>query len=449
MACGVVCATACGLPAPGPPAPLPPATVVLVSFDGFRADYLDRPLALPAFARLEAAGVRARALVPSFPSKTFPNHWTLVTGLRPGHHGIVANTFWDPARAAAGQSSEYRIRDTLAVRDASWYGGTPVWALAERAGMRTGTVFWPGSEAPVGGVRPSHALPYDASLPDSARVDTVAAWLALPPAERPRFVALYVSVTDDSGHAHGPDAPATDSAIVEADRTLGRLLDRLDAMPGGDAVDVVVVSDHGMEPIVPEHVVDLSRCPEHTTWEHARSGDPGPVFAMWTERQSAVAQASGTPTSVSPTPGTVLGALQRCLAPAPVGAPTNALAHARAYARAATPARWAVRAQPRAGDVLVVADSGWTVAGNPPATAPHGGTHGWDPATDRAMRAIFLAAGPHVRARGTIPAVDNIHVAPFLGALLDLAWPAGAIDGDARVLAPLLDARRLRARRRP
>ncbi|HEY0778290.1 MAG TPA: ectonucleotide pyrophosphatase/phosphodiesterase, partial [Gemmatirosa sp.] len=240
LAGAVALLAACRLPAPAPPAPLPPATVVLVSFDGFRADYLDRRLPLPAFARLEAAGVRARALVPSFPSKTFPNHWTLVTGLRPGHHGIVANAFWDPVR-----QGEYRIRDTAAVRDASWYGGTPVWALAERAGIRTGTVFWPGSEAAVGGVRPSHWLRYASALPDSARVDTVAAWLALPAAARPRFVALYVSVADDSGHAAGPDAPATDSAIVEADRTLGRLLDRLDAMPGGNDVNVVVVSDHG------------------------------------------------------------------------------------------------------------------------------------------------------------------------------------------------------------
>ena len=434
LAGGVAGAVACGLPAPPPPAPLPPATVVLVSFDGFRADYLDRRLPLPAFARVEAAGVRARALIPSFPSKTFPNHWTLVTGLRPGRHGIVANAFWDPARAAAGRPAEYRIRDTAAVRDASWYGGTPVWALAERAGIRTGSVFWPGAEAPVGGVRPSRGLPYDPRLPDSARVDTVAAWLALPPAERPRFVALYVSVADDSGHARGPDTPATDSAIVEADRTLGRLLDHLDAMPGGDAVDVVVVSDHGMEAVAPAHVIDLSRCPEQRTWAGVRTGDPGPVLAMWTgARPSAAA----------------LGALQRCLAPAAADAPPNALAHAHAYVRAATPARWAIRTQPRAGDLLVVADSGWTVAVAAPDTPPHGGTHGWDPAADRAMRAIFLAAGPHVRARGTIPAVDNVHVAPFLGALLGLTWPGGATDGDARVLAPLLDLQRLRARARP
>lgn len=427
---GATVLTACRVPPPAPPAPLPPATVVLVSFDGFRADYLDRRLPLPAFARLEAAGVRARALVPSFPSKTFPNHWTLVTGLRPGHHGIVANAFWDPVR-----QQEYRIRDTAAVRDASWYGGTPVWALAERAGVRTGTVFWPGSEAPVGGVRPSRWLPYDARLPDSARVDTVAAWLALPPAERPRLVALYVSVTDEGGHAAGPDAPVTDSAIVEADRTLGRLLDRLDATPAATAVDLVVVSDHGMDRVAPERVVDLSRCAGQAAWAGARSGDPGPVLAFWLADSARVPAAEA--------------AMRSCLAPAAAGGLPNELAHAHAYTRADAPARWAVRTQPRAGDLLVVADSGWTVYPTAPAIPPRGGNHGWDAASDRAMRGIFLAAGPHVRARGEIPAVDNVHIAPFLGALLGLAWPNGTTDGDPRVLAPLLDARRLRARRRP
>ena len=427
--------SSCRMAAPAPPAPPTPATVVLVSFDGFRADYLDRRLPLPAFARLEAAGVRARALVPSFPSKTFPNHWTLVTGLRPGHHGIVANAFWDPVRAAAGVAAEYRIRDTTAVRDASWYGGTPVWALAERAGIRTGTVFWPGSEAPVGGVRPSRWLRYDAALPDSARVDTVAAWLALPAVQRPRFVALYVSVTDDSGHAAGPDAPATDSAIVEADRTLGRLLDRLDAMPGGNAVDVVVVSDHGMDGIAPARTVDLSQCGEHAAFATARAGDAGPVLSLWLDAPARVPAAEA--------------ALRRCLTPAPAGAPANAMAHAHVYARGETPLRWALRQQPRAGDLLVVADSGWTVVPAPPATPLHGGGHGWDPPSDRAMRAIFVAAGPHVRARGQIPPFDNVHVAPFLGALLGLTWPDGALDGDARTLAPLLDAQRLHRRRVP
>ncbi len=434
---------ACRSAPPAPPAAPTPATVVLVSLDGFRADYLDRRLPLPAFARLEAAGVRARALVPSFPSKTFPNHWTLVTGLRPGRHGIVANAFWDPVTRR-----EYRIRDTAAVRDASWYGGVPLWALAERAGIRTGTVFWPGSEAPVGGVRPSRWLRYDGAMPDSARVDTVVAWLALPAAERPRFVALYVSVADDSGHAAGPDAPATDSAVVEADRTLGRLLDRLDAMPGGNAVDVVVVSDHGMDAVAPERTVDLSRCDRRDAFADARTGDAGPVLSMWfDEPGGGVAGGDAAGTDAASRAANAEAVLRSCLAPAAAGAPFNPLAHARVYARAETPARWALRAQPRAGDLLIVADSGWTVVPAPPARPLHGGGHGWDPAADRAMRAIFLAAGPHVRARGEIAAVENVHVAPFLGALLGVAWPAGATDGDVRVLAPLLDVRRLRARR--
>src|SRR4051812_38630789 len=159
-------ASLCGRPAPSPQ-PVDDARpyVVLVSFDGFAAGYLDRQ-PLPAFRRLGAAGVRAPAMWPSFPSKTFPNHYTIVTGLYPGHHGIVANTFWDPARDA-----QFTIRDRAASIDGSWYGGEPIWVTAERQGVRTASLFWPGSEGTIRGLRPTTTLPYDELMPNDARVD--------------------------------------------------------------------------------------------------------------------------------------------------------------------------------------------------------------------------------------------------------------------------------------
>jgi predicted AlkP superfamily pyrophosphatase or phosphodiesterase len=398
-------AVGCRRTAAAPAAPLPPATVVLVSFDGLRADYLDRALPLPAFARLAARGVRARGLIPSWPSKTFPNHWTLVTGLRPGRHGIVANAFWDPARGAG-----YRIADTAAVRDASWYRGTPLWALAERAGVRTAAVFWPGSEAPVGGVRPSRWMVYDRGVSDAARVDTVAAWLRSPAAERPRLVTLYVSVADDSGHARGPDAAAVDRAVVAADRTLGRLLDSLDTGPVGDRANVVVVSDHGMRAVSAERVVDLSRCAGQAAWAEARPGDPGPVLALWWTGAAAVRAREAR---------RALPALQACL---------RTGGHARALLRAHAPESWAVRREPRAGDLIVAAEPGWLVYARSPRDSVRGGAHGWDPADDAEMRGVFLAAGPHVRGRGALPPLDNVLVAPLLARLLGLPRPP---HGDA------------------
>ncbi|MGD0483536.1 MAG: ectonucleotide pyrophosphatase/phosphodiesterase, partial [Gemmatimonadales bacterium] len=217
----VVAGTAAGAPAPrrSPPRPL----LILMSFDGFRWDYLDRGLT-PNLSRIAESGVRVRALVPSFPTKTFPNHYTLVTGLLPEHHGIVDNTVKDP-----GTGAVFHASDTLAVRDPRWWGGEPLWVTAERQGARSAAMFWPGTEAPIAGVLPTYWRRYDARVPDSARVDQVLAWLDLPDAQRPSVLLLYLSDTDDAGHRYGPDAPQMADAIRQVDAMVGRLVDGLRA----------------------------------------------------------------------------------------------------------------------------------------------------------------------------------------------------------------------------
>ena len=161
---------ACAGAAPQRAATVPAASgdyVVLVSFDGFRHDYLDRGLT-PTLDSLARSGIRARGLIPVQPSKTFPSHYSIVTGLHAGEHGIVANTFYDPE-----QQTWYSPADRAAVEDGSWYRGEPIWVTAQRHGLRTGTMFWPGSEADVGGVRPTYWKRFDDAMPDQARVDTV------------------------------------------------------------------------------------------------------------------------------------------------------------------------------------------------------------------------------------------------------------------------------------
>src|SRR5258705_9637775 len=158
--------------------------VILISFDGFRAEYLRR-LDLPNFERVRRAGVHSVGMIPSFPSKTFPNHFTIVTGLYPEHHGVVGNSFWAPQRNAG-----YSMSDSVAVRDASWYRGEPIWATAEKQGMVAGAFFWPGSEAPIGGALPSFVKAYDGRVPNTTRVDSVLAWLALSEANRPHVIAM-------------------------------------------------------------------------------------------------------------------------------------------------------------------------------------------------------------------------------------------------------------------
>ena len=388
----VRCAPGLGRPTParGPAAAAAHPYLVLVSFDAFRHDYLDR-YHPPAFERVAARGVRATALVPAFPSKTFPNHYTLATGLYPGHHGIVGNAFYDPRRDAW-----YRLADTTAVRDARWYGGEPIWATAERNGVKSGVFFWTGSEAAIGGVRPTYWARYDASVPNARRVDSAVAWLRLPAAARPHLVLLYFSDVDDTTHRYGPDTPHTANAVASVDRALGRLLDSLAALPIRDSVNVVLVSDHGMAAVAPDHVIPvgdlLARGGVDTVG--MRAGDNGPTLSLWFGGDSARIRAA-----------------HALLA--------RDVRHARVYTRAETPARWHVADDPRFGDLLLVADEGWVLTRRASDRAPSAGVHGYDPALPD-MQALFLAAGPGVRPLGTIPAFENVDVYPFLAAVLRL-----------------------------
>ena len=380
--------------------------VVLVSLDAFRYDYIERyrPTSLE---RLAARGIGARALIPPFPSKTFPSHYTIATGLYPGHHGIVSNAFYDPALGRW-----FRVKDSTTVRDGRWYGGTPIWVAAEREGVRTAVYFWPGSESAVQGVRPSAWWNYLASIPDSVRVDAGLAQLRRSAAHRPHLVMLYLTDVDDTTHRRGPDSPAPVVAVASIDRALTRLLDGLARLPIADSVNVIVLSDHGMEDSPQEKMLPLfpvlAAAGLDTT--RVRMGDVGPVMSLW------------------------LG--DSTLARRTLHALETGLVHARAYARGSTPARWHMAGNPRGGDVLVVAEPGYVVAKSAHDRVLDRGTHGWDP-VDSLMLGIFVAAGPQIRASGAIPSFESVHVYPFLTSLLRLAH-APRTDGDPAVLAPYL-----------
>lgn len=367
--------------------------VILVSFDGFRADYLDR-FPAPNFQRLARRGVRSHGMIPAFPSKTFPNHYTIVTGLYPEHHGLVANSFYDPAR-----HDNYAIGKKGAVQDGTWYRGEPIWVTAERQGMVTASFFWPGTEAAIEGVRPTRAKVYDVKVPNRNRVDSVLAWLRLPDAERPHMLTLYMSDLDNAGHDYGPATPEVGAAIARVDSALGRLVDGVDAMPIHDQVYFVLVADHGMAPYTRAQWTSLEDLIDTTG---VRIADGGPNATLHVA--GGMGQARAIRDSIN-----------------------RRLTHGRAYLREETPARLHYRADPRIGDVVVIMEESYQAGAREHAPKHDGGTHGWDPELP-AMHALFLAAGPGVRRGVMIPAFRNVDVYPWMVEVLGLVG-APKVDG--------------------
>jgi predicted AlkP superfamily pyrophosphatase or phosphodiesterase len=369
--------------------------VVLISLDGFRWDYLDRE-PTPHLRRLAASGVRARWMMPAFPTLTFPNHYTIVTGLLPAHHGIVGNTFVDPA-----DNVRFRYTDTLIAPQSRWWGGEPLWVTAQRQGRRSAAFFWPGSDAEIAGRRPDRWKKYDGTVSNGARVDTVLAWLALPEAQRPAFVTLYFSEVDHAGHEYGPDTPELVRAVAELDSMIGLLVGGVRRLGLDNRVNFIVVSDHGMAPSSPQRQV---------------------VLDDYVDRRSVNAVSLGQFISLIPTDGDT-NRLLRALAGAP---------HISVYRADQTPARWRYSGNRRISPVVGVAEQGWVLtsrASQSTGRGTRGGGHGHDN-TDSLMRATFIAAGPAFKQGYLAEPFQNIHVYELVCAILGVraAENDGSLD---------------------
>jgi len=382
-----------------------PPTLIVVSFDGWRWDY-DTKAPAPNLRRLMARGVRAEGLIPSFPSKTFPNHYTIVTGLYPGHHGIVANTIKDPSTGRIFMTSS-----TREVRDPMWWGGEPIWVTAARTGRSSATMFWPGSEAPIRGVLPRYWTAYNGKYPADARIDQILEWLDLPPGDRPQFLTVYFEDADRAGHERGPDSRAVREAIMRADSYLGRLLRGIDRRGLTDEVNIMVLSDHGMAAVNNDRVIVVD---DYMSINDVEFVDMNPTLA------------------IVPKPGkddAVFRALEK--------------AHPRlkVYRRETTPEAWHYRDHPRIPPIIGVADEGWqvlrrnTLAGLRARLGGAAGQHGYDPQI-MSMRGLFVAAGPAFKRGVTVPAFENVHIYNALAQVLRMT-PA-ANDGNARIAQALL-----------
>ena len=382
-------------------APAPKQTVVMISLDGFRADYLDRAPAVHLRA-LAARGVRAERMVPSFPSKTYPNHYALVTGLYPEHNGIVANSMQD---AVLGH---FAIGDDPAVRDARWWFGEPIWVTAEKQGLRAAAYFWPGSEAPIGGMRPTWYKKYDGTVPNAERVRSILAWLAMRPDSAPRLINAYFSDADDAGHKYGPRAIETDSAIARLDSAIGAVMDGISRLGLNGKVDLIVVSDHGMAEIHSNQLIYLD---DYIALDSVDVIDWTPVAA------------------IAPKAGRERYAYEKLKGANP---------HLAVYRKADVPARFNFNSGTRITPIVGIADEGWSITTHARATkaAPWtiGGAHGYDNQLV-SMGALFVAAGPAFREGLTVSPFQNVHVYSLVASILKLrpAKTDGSLDS-VRVL---------------
>lgn len=379
--------------------------VVLVSLDGFRYDYAKKYGATHLLDLAKHGASAPDGMLPSYPSLTFPNHYTLVTGLYPEHHGIVAMSFYDPQR-----QERYSYNDPKSSTDGSWYGGTPLWVLAEQQGMRSACFFWPGSEAAIRGVRPSYYLHFDDKFPDGKRIEQVLAWLRLPEDRRPHFITLYFSNVDHAGHEFGPDSPQVAAAVQHVDELIGKLHSGLDAlhMP----IDLIVVSDHGMAKreggwINLDQYADLSRFTTIGSMLYA----------------NADADAERAYQKLKAADGKFV-----------------------VYRRAHMPAYLHYDSNPRIGDPVIVAKGPYAIRahGPPPGEQdrpPNMGVHGYDPREMPEMKAIFYAVGPDIRPGVTLKPFENVNVYPFIAKILQLPTPP--TDGSLNILSNALTEKAL------
>ena len=378
--------------------------VLLISLDGFRFDYPDlyKPKNLIAFGK---RGVHAKAMLPSFPTTTFPNHYTLVTGLYPANHGIVENSFWDPDMKAL-----FRFNDPKLASNPKFWGGTPLWVLAEKQGVTAASYFWPGSDYEIGGKRPSFWFPFDGKTKKETQIAQVLEWVKMPETKRPNFMTLYFSDADHAGHDHGPDAGETRAAVEELDTALGELFTQIKRTKV--PVNIFVVSDHGMASVEP--MIDLGKL---ANFEGVQTAGSGTNFEVYSSDPGKIEELYTALTHV-PDPRFAV------------------------YRKADIPARLHYTGSNRIGDLVVFSQQrvgvGVVDPKRPPrAGGPQKGNHGFDVALVPEMRAIFYAAGPNIRGGITIEEFENIHVYPLIAKLLRLQV-RDTIDGDVNVLAPIL-----------
>lgn len=353
---------------------------VIVSLDGFRWDY-PQMYDTPFFDRMAREGVKA-TMIPSFPSKTFPNHYTIATGLVPDHHGIVANTFWDPQRQELYKMSNLKTRN-----DASYYGGEPIWITAQKQGIKTGNIYWVGSDIAVKGQHPTYYHVYDQKprLTQTERVAEALRMLKLPEEERPQLVMIYFEDSDTYGHTYSPHSKETRRCVEELDALMKYLWEGLQSLPFGKDINLIVTSDHGMATVSTDRFVPIKHLLNKKWYSLIDGNLPAQIYTKPEYRDS------------------ICNALKKA-------------AHIRVWKKEEIPAELHYGSSDRIGDIVVAPELGWQFTDVARDTK---GAHGYFPLSPD-MQVMFRAIGPDFK-RGYISGgFVNVDIYPLLSHLLQI-----------------------------
>lgn len=378
---------------------------ILISFDGYRWDYPNRGIT-PSFERIKKNGVSAISLQPSFPTKTFPNHYSIVTGLHPQNHGIISNNMYDRF-----YNEYFSLGDRNAVENSRWYRGEAIWETARKQGIKTASYFWPGSEIDVEYRRPDYFHYYDHNRPYMQRIDGVIEWLSLPYNERPKFITLYFDAADTDGHKFGPDSKEINNTISYLDSLLGILIVKLKEINLIDSTNIILVSDHGMSEVSVKRIINIE---DLLAGYNYKSVDDGPIMFIFTEEKD-----------------------------------TDEIYHLlkdnennfRTYYKTEIPKQFNISSSHLLPYIFLMADPGWSLTTNRSLKWYSGersgrGNHGYDN-YHLDMHGVFYAIGPSFKKGYKTGTLRNVDIYPLLCEILNIQ-PRKNIDGKLERIQSIL-----------
>lgn len=381
------------------------STVIYISLDGFRNDYLERKVT-PNIDLLAKQGIRAEYMNPSFPSITFPNHWTLVTGLYPEAHGIVANEFYDPV-----YKETFIHKNEPISRNPKWWGGEPIWITSKNQGKKSAVIMWPGSNVPIGSVSPDFYIPYSRGTTAIDKMDIALGWLDLPIKDRPQSISIYIPQIDQKGHGGGPDGKQLNGVLADMDTAIGHLMHGLEQRNLEKHVHLVVVSDHGMAASDKSRLIFYDKILSKESMSFLREREAWPLLGL-RPKDDAPEYA------IDQIYNEILDYTQR-----------NKDPHFQFYKRQDIPARFHYNSTERIAPIVIIPDVGYSIIHSTDFDPNSGkmyrpaGIHGFDNLALE-MRAIFAARGPKIEKQyatgSVVEPFFNIEMYRFLTTLLDL-----------------------------